>query len=105
MPAYEGDGLYARLIAGEAYGAKSNVRTASPLVYVHWEMAADVKSAAPGGYSVRVAYIAKGSVEIDGQKVQAGQMVVFDKASFGVIHSLEPSPVLLLGVVFVGLRF
>ena len=104
MPAYEGDGLYARLIAGEAYGAKSNVRTASPLFYVHWEMAADVKSAAPGGYSERAAYIAKGSVEIDGQKVQAGQMVVFDKASPGVIHSLEPSTVMLLGGEPVGPR-
>ena len=104
MPAYEGDGLYARLIAGEAYGAKSNVRTASPLFYVHWEMAADVKSAAPGGYSERAAYIAKGSVEIDGQKVHAGQMVVFDKASPGVIHSLEPSTVMLLGGEPVGPR-
>jgi redox-sensitive bicupin YhaK (pirin superfamily) len=104
LPAYEGDGLYARLIAGEAYGAKSNVRTSSPLFYVHWEMAAGVKSAAPKGYAERAAYVAKGSVEIDGQKLAAGQMAVVNRGADAVITSLEPSTVMLLGGDAVGPR-
>jgi redox-sensitive bicupin YhaK (pirin superfamily) len=104
MPAYEGEGLYARLIAGEAYGAKSNVKSASPLFYVHWEMAADVKSSAPKGYSERAAYVAKGSVEIDGQTLHAGQMAIFTKKADAVIRSLEPSTLMLLGGEPVGPR-
>jgi redox-sensitive bicupin YhaK (pirin superfamily) len=104
MPAYEGEGLYARLIAGEAYGAKSNVKTLSPLFYVHWEMAKDVKSAAPKGYAERAAYVAKGTVELDGQKLEAGQMAVVNRGADAVITSLEPSTVVLLGGEPVGPR-
>src|SRR5512143_2480553 len=39
LPFYESGGLRARLVAGEAFGAKSPVRTASPLFYVHWQLA------------------------------------------------------------------
>ena len=36
LPEYESGGLWARLVAGEAFGAKAAVRTHSPLFYVHW---------------------------------------------------------------------
>ena len=104
MPAYEGAGLYARLIAGEAYGAKSNVRTASPLFYVHWELAAGVKSAAPSGYAERAIYVVRGSVEVDGQPLAAGDMAVLDKSAAGVVTSHEPSTLMLLGGDPVGPR-
>ncbi len=104
MPAYEGDGLYARLIAGEAYGAKSNVKTSSPLFYVHWEMAEGVKSAMPKGYAERAAYVAKGTVELDGQKLETGQMAVVNRGAEAVITSLVPSTVVLLGGEPVGPR-
>ncbi|HEY3814921.1 MAG TPA: pirin family protein [Caulobacteraceae bacterium] len=104
MPAYEGEGLYARLIAGEAYGAQSNVKSASPLFYVHWEMASGVKSAAPKGYTERAAYVARGSVEVDGQVLTAGHMAIFDKKDEAVVTALEPSTVMLLGGEPVGPR-
>jgi len=45
-------------VAGEAYGASARVKTASPLFYVHWELAEGVRTAPPpgkgaGGYSER----------------------------------------------------
>ncbi len=104
MPAYEGDGLYARLIAGEAYGAKSKVRTASPLFYVHWEMAADVKAAPPEGYSERAAYVVSGEVEIDGQRLGPGSMAVFAPDTRPIVKSLTPATVMLLGGEPVGQR-
>src|SRR5436190_15333639 len=36
LPTYESAGLWARLVAGEAFGARSPVTTHSPLFYVHW---------------------------------------------------------------------
>jgi len=104
MPAYQGDGLYARLIAGEAYGAKSKVRTSSPLFYVHWEMDADVKAAPPDGYRERAAYVVSGEVEIEGQTVPAGSMAVFAPGTQPVVKSLRPSTVMLLGGEPVGPR-
>ena len=104
MPAYEGAGLYARLIAGEAYGAKSSVRTSSPMFYVHWEMGPDVKSAAPSGYTERALYVARGAVDLDGQRVVAGEMAVFDKDSPGIVQSHQASTLMLLGGEPVGPR-
>jgi redox-sensitive bicupin YhaK (pirin superfamily) len=104
MPAYEGEGLYARLIAGEAYGAKSNVKTSSPLFYVHWEMASGARSAMPKGYSERAAYVVRGSVEIDGTRIEAGHMAVLLKSSPGIVTALEASTVMLLGGEPVGPR-
>jgi redox-sensitive bicupin YhaK (pirin superfamily) len=104
MPAYEGDGLYARLIAGEAYGASSKVQTLSPLFYVHWEMGADVKTTPPKGYTERALYVAKGSIEIGDRVIRAGQMAVLEKTAEPVVRSLEPSTVMLLGGEPIGPR-
>ncbi|NEX92384.1 pirin family protein [Caulobacter sp. 17J65-9] len=101
---YHGEGLYARLIAGEAYGAKSKVKTHSPLFYVHWEMAAGVKSAPPKGHSERAAYVVKGAIEIDGRRFDAGQMIVFEKNADAVVTALTPATVMLLGGEPVGER-
>ena len=38
LPTYEGGGLWARLVAGEAFGAKAQVKTHSPMFYVHWRI-------------------------------------------------------------------
>jgi redox-sensitive bicupin YhaK (pirin superfamily) len=39
LPTYESpDGLWARLIAGEAFGAKAAVKVHSPMFYVHWAL-------------------------------------------------------------------
>ena len=44
LPTYEGGGLWARLIAGEAFGTKAPVKTFSPLFYVHWRLDAGAKA-------------------------------------------------------------
>jgi hypothetical protein len=44
LPTYEGHGLWARLVAGEAFGAKAAVKTNSPLFYVHWQLKAGAKA-------------------------------------------------------------
>ena len=44
LPTYEGDGLWARLIAGKAFGAEARVKTHSPLFYVHWVLQPGAKA-------------------------------------------------------------
>lgn len=104
MPVYEGDGLAARLIAGEAYGATAKVHTHSPLFYVHWELKAGTRAAPPKGHVERAAYVARGAIEVDGRTVPEGAMVVFQRDADAVVTALADSSVMLLGGEPVGER-
>jgi redox-sensitive bicupin YhaK (pirin superfamily) len=105
LPFYESDGLSARLVAGEAFGAKAKVPVFSPTFYVHWEMAAGTKAGLPAEYPERAAYVARGKVEIAGETIHAGQMAVFAPGETITFLALEPSTVMLLGGEPVGPRF
>lgn len=104
LPIYEGDGLYARLIAGSAYGAEAKVRTHSPMFYVHWELRAGTKSVPPSGHTERAAYVAKGAVEVDGREIPEGALVVFERGSEPTVKALRHSTVVLLGGEPIGER-
>ena len=106
LPFHEGHGLKARLVAGEAFGAKASVPVFSPTFYVHWELtAAGVKAGLPAEYAERAAYVAKGLVEVAGQTLRAGQMSVFAPGGTIAFEALEPSTVMLLGGEPLGERF
>ncbi|PZR32373.1 pirin family protein [Caulobacter segnis] len=105
LPYYENGGLKARLIAGEAFGAKSNVPVYSPLFYVHWELEPGTTAALPAEYSERAAYVAEGRVEVDGRELTTAQMAVFAPGETVVFKALERSTVMLLGGEPVGPRF
>src|SRR4029079_4771317 len=74
LPAYESEGLRARLLAGEAFGARAPVDTFSPMFYVHWELQAGAQAQLPAQYPERAAYIVSGSVAVDGAVFEAGRM-------------------------------
>jgi len=97
LPTYEADGLWARLIAGSAFGATANVKTYSPLFYVHWELAPGARAQLPAEYPERAAYVAKGRVEVDGRAYGAGQMLVFAPGQPVLFTGAEPATVMLLG--------
>jgi redox-sensitive bicupin YhaK (pirin superfamily) len=105
LPEYEFGGLWGRLVAGEAYGAKAKVKTFSPMFYLHWRLKRGTKAGMPGNYSERAAYIVSGSVEVDARTFGAGQMLVFKGGSEAVIHALEDSVVMALGGEPIGERF
>ncbi len=105
LPTYEGQGLWARLIAGEAFGARAGVRTHSPMFYAHWRLAAGAKAQLPAEYPERAAYVAAGSVEVDGQRLDVGQMLVFAPGKPALFTGIEPAIVMLLGGEPLGERF
>src|SRR6201994_2602140 len=96
LPTYEYGGLWARLIAGSAYGAAASVKTHSPMFYVHWELQPGVNGGLPDGHRERAAFVAHGRVEIDGREFNAGQMVVFTPGSDPRITALATSTLMLL---------
>jgi hypothetical protein len=105
LPAYEGGGMWARLVAGEAYGAKANVKTHSPMFYIHWELQTGAKAQLSSDYSERAAYVVTGAIEADGRTFGAGQMIVFKPKEQAIVAATEKSVVMALGGEPVGERF
>lgn len=105
LPTYEGDGLWARLIAGKGFGAEAKVKTHSPMFYAHWALEAGAKAQLPAEYPERAAYVAAGEVEVDGHSYGAGKMLVFQPGEPVLFTALSPAIVMLLGGEPVGPRF
>ncbi|WP_297693636.1 pirin family protein [Phenylobacterium sp.] len=105
LPTYDGGGMWARLIAGEAFGAKSPVEVSSPLFYVHWRLDAGATAQLESKYPERAAYVAQGVVEVDGQQLHEGQMAIFEPGATVPVIAVTPAIVLLLGGEPVGERF
>ena len=105
LPTFESDGLWARLIAGKAFGAEAKVKTHSPLFYVHWTLQPGAQAALQPEYPERAAYIAQGAVEVGGRTFHAGQMLVFEAGEPIVFTGVEPAIVMLLGGEPLGERF
>ena len=105
QPLYESKGFSARLVAGKAFGAEAKVPVFSPMFYVHWELQADTTAGLPAEYSERAAYVVRGEVEVAGQRVGAGKMMIFTPGETIAFRALAPSTVMLIGGDPIGERF
>lgn len=97
LPVFTDKGVWMRLIAGNAYGLANDVKTNSPLFYLHVVLQQAARFALPKEYKERGFYIVNGKVEIAGTRYGAGQMLVFSKGVDPVITAIEPSSLMLLG--------
>ena len=105
LPTYEGEGLWARLIAGKGFGAEARVKTHSPMVYAHWRLKAGARAGIPPEHPERAAFVAAGEVEIDGQPLKTGQMAVFTAGETVTVTGVEDAEVMIIGGEPVGPRF
>ncbi len=97
LPVRDGGGVWMRLIAGEAYGMQSPVRTHSPLFYLHTEWQAGASQALPGGHKEQAVYVARGEIDYDGQTYVPGQLLVFGDDADAVITAREKSTLMIFG--------
>ncbi|HEX5128468.1 MAG TPA: pirin family protein [Usitatibacter sp.] len=105
LPAFGQGGERARLIAGEAMGARSPVRTRSPLFYIHCGLDAGARTQLPAQYPERAAYVAAGEVEVEGARFSEGRMLVFQPGRPVDFTAIRPAILMLLGGEPVGERF
>lgn len=105
LPIFTDKGVWMRLIAGNAYGLGNDVKTNSPLFYLHVVLQAGASFGLPKEHSERGFYIAKGSVEISGTPYHEGQMLVFTKNADPLILAKENTTLMLLGGEPLGERF
>ena len=104
LPVERSAGSSTRLIAGKAFGKTSPVRTQSPLVYVHVDLQVGASTLIPDGYSERAAFVAAGTIRVEEQTYEAGQMVVFARGSQPQIAAVTDATVMLLGGEPLGTR-
>lgn len=104
LPVFDDAGARLRLVAGSAFGRTASVATHSPLFYLHAEIDAGAHLAIPAEYSERALYLVRGTLDVDGVRHAAGQMLVFARATTIVVHALEPCIVMVLGGEPVGER-
>lgn len=105
LPVFTDTGVWMRLIAGNAYGLQSAVRTHSPLFYLHVRLDKGAKFSLPGGYSERGVYIVSGSLEVSGRSYPKGQMLVFAMGDDPVLKAAEDTVLMLTGGEPLGERF
>jgi redox-sensitive bicupin YhaK (pirin superfamily) len=105
LPVFTEPGVWMRLIAGDAFGLHNDVKTHSPLFYLHVVLQPGARFGLPRGYPERGAYMAKGSVEVNGQRYTAGQLLVFTRGIDPVLVAHEASTLMLLGGEPLGERF
>ncbi|OKS84515.1 pirin family protein [Mucilaginibacter polytrichastri] len=105
LPVFTDKGVWMRLIAGSAYGLGNEVKTNSPLFYLHVVLEQGARFGLPLEHAERGFYIVKGSVELSGITYPAGQMLVFTKGVDPVILAKENSTLMMLGGEPLGERF
>jgi redox-sensitive bicupin YhaK (pirin superfamily) len=105
LPIFTDNGIWMRLIAGDAYGLKSEVKTSSPLCYLHIVLKQGTRFGLPKEHSERGIYIAKGSLEVNGVSYNEGKLLVFTKAADPVIIAQSDAVLMLLGGEPLGDRF
>ncbi len=105
LPVFTDKGVWMRLIAGTAFGLKNEIRTHSPLFYLHANLEAGAHFGLPREHSERAVYVVKGSVELNGHVYLPGQMLVFTKGIDPIIHARENATLMLLGGEPLGERF
>ena len=105
LPVFDGDGLSGRMIAGRLAGVESPVQVDSPQFYVHWQLRAGARASLPAEYSERGVYVARGAVEVDGQRVDEGRMAVLAPGRAVTVTALGDAVVMALGGEPVGPRY
>jgi redox-sensitive bicupin YhaK (pirin superfamily) len=105
LPTGEDGGTQIRVIAGEAYGLRAEVKTFSPIFYAHLEMPAGARMALPDNYAQRAAYVVTGEIEAYGASHHAGQMLIFEPKQPVNIKATTGACVMVLGGEPVGPRY
>lgn len=105
LPVFTDKNVWMRLIAGNAFGLNNEVKTNSPLFYLHVVLQKDARFGMPKEHAERGLYIAKGSIELSGITYAAGQMLVFTKGADPLIRTKEETVLMLMGGEPLGERF
>lgn len=95
LPHYMYDGVLMRLIAGEAYGMTSPLKTYAPMFYLDVLAKAGRRFQRPNPDQECMAYVLQGEVLIGDQRFRSGEIVLLESETD--FEAAENSRILLLG--------
>ena len=97
LPVLGDQGVRLRLIAGEALGATSPVKTPMAMIYADVQLAAGAALPFDPTYEERGLYMVSGTIEIAGDRFGPGQLLVFRPGDRITVRAVQPARFMLLG--------
>lgn len=100
LPELDGDGAWARIIAGSYFGKKSPVPTLSDLFYVDLVLQPGARIAMPAEYTEQAIYVVEGELDLGSDGVfPAGQLLVLRPKAGATLSARgnTPARLMLLG--------
>ena len=97
VPSVSLPGVNLKIIAGEAYGCRSPVRTSSETIYIEVDMEEGATLDTPGSADELAVYSVNGEITIDGYSVPPGNMAVLNERTSATIVAKVRSKVMLAG--------
>ena len=97
LPMIEQDGAKFHLIAGSAYGEESPVKTFSPMFYLGGTLGRNSSFPISTDHEERAVYIVEGTAELNGERLENGQMTVLKSGAEATLTCEEKVKVMLCG--------
>ena len=97
LPVIEDHGVTARLIAGQAFGARSPLATASETLYADIRLAPGARLAIEPSVTERALYTISGGIEVAGQPFAPAQLLVLRPGDQIVLRAVTAARVMLFG--------
>lgn len=104
IPEVQLPGATVRVLIGTAFGATSPVATLSPTLYLALALDAGALLTIPDAAQERGIYSVDGPLEVDGELLEPGQMLVLEPSSTPTLCARESTRVMLLGGAPLGHR-
>ncbi len=97
LPLIEDHGLFVRLLAGELFGRRSAVPTATETLYADVQLKAGTRLPLDSPVEERALYLVEGTVRLDGQDHAPGRLLVLKPGSRPTVEAGTDCRFMLLG--------
>jgi len=97
LPVVDGEGRRVRVLVGTIYGARSPVRTFSETLYADVSLTSGATLQVPAEPEERALYLVDGTVEIAGETVAPGRLLVLRPAAEIAVTARSAARLMLLG--------
>jgi redox-sensitive bicupin YhaK (pirin superfamily) len=97
LPTVEGKGISVRIIAGEAFGARSPLDAPHPMICADIVLAKGASFDPSVNYPERALYMAMGEIDLNGTRYSQGQLLVLPGDADANISALSDARLMLLG--------
>lgn len=97
LPVVEDNGVWARVIAGSAFGARSPVGMLSDWLYAELVLEAGASAPLDADHEERAIYVVEGEVEIAGDAFEGPRLLIFRPGDRITINATRRARVMVLG--------